>query len=47
MTITGIYADNQLFNNWIVSDDTLRALVPANEIIQDVGVVARGSRART
>jgi putative ABC transport system permease protein len=39
VTITGIYADNQLFNNWIVSDDVLRALVPANQITQDVGVV--------
>jgi putative ABC transport system permease protein len=39
VTITGIYADNQLFNNWIVSDDVLRTLVPANQITQDVGVV--------
>ncbi len=39
VTITGIYADNQLFNNWIVSADTLHALVPDNQITQDVGVV--------
>jgi putative ABC transport system permease protein len=39
VTITGIYADNQLFNNWIVSDDVLHALVPANDLIQDLGVV--------
>ncbi len=39
VTVTGIYADNQLFNNWIVSDDVLRALVPTNQITQDVGVV--------
>jgi putative ABC transport system permease protein len=39
VTITGIYADNTLFNNWIVSDATLRALVPANDITQNVGVV--------
>ena len=39
MTVTGIYADNQLFNNWIVSDSVLHALVPANDVVQDVGVV--------
>jgi putative ABC transport system permease protein len=39
VTITGIYADNQLLENWIVSDDTLRALVPANDITQDVGLI--------
>jgi putative ABC transport system permease protein len=39
VTVSGIYADNQLFNNWIVSDDTLRALEPANDITQDVGLV--------
>jgi putative ABC transport system permease protein len=39
VTITGVYSDNQLFSSWIVSDDTFRALTPANKVRQDVGLV--------
>ena len=39
VTVTGIFADNQLFGTWIVSNDTLRALTPSTKIVQDVGLV--------
>jgi putative ABC transport system permease protein len=39
VTVTGIYADNPLFGNWLVSDQTFRALVPTNKVVQDVGLV--------
>jgi putative ABC transport system permease protein len=39
VTITGIYADNQLFSSWLVSAATLRALEPADQITQEAALV--------
>jgi putative ABC transport system permease protein len=39
VTITGIYADNQLFSSWLVSDATLQALEPADQITQEAALV--------
>jgi len=39
VTITGVYADNQLFGTWIIANDTFRALTPPNKVVQDVGLV--------
>jgi putative ABC transport system permease protein len=37
--ITGIYKDNPLLGNWMVSGDTYRTLTPSNEYLDEVGLV--------
>ncbi|MBN9620133.1 MAG: ABC transporter permease, partial [Actinobacteria bacterium] len=39
VTITGVYADNQLMGPWVVSGDVYRALTPRNQWADDVALV--------
>lgn len=39
VTVTGIYADNQLIGPWMVSGDVYRALTPRNQWSDDVALV--------